>query len=382
EIYHALGFADLWTLLLTLVAIIGNALMFAIGFAVALKPFLGPEMETPKQAHEGPVLLWLGPTTLAVLGAVAALFASTSHLYLSSPMASAVFGRVIEVEISLLPSIGMPLVLSVVTVAIGIVLYRSIDMLRERMAGLLAAIGWGPDRGFDQSVAGIIGLSARAIAVVQNGRMDIYMTATFVVIGVALIAPMVLFDGLPQVPDFPSLRIYEWVVMAIAVIGLAAVIRASDRLTAIVSLGIQGLAVALLFLLFGAPDLAYTQFMVETLSVVILALAMTRLRLAETDRRPAREVLFDLSVALLCGIGLMLALLRVTQTPFDDSLSQFFSEYSRSIAHGRNIVNVILVDFRGLDTLGEIAVVMTAGLAILALIRVRVRRSAPEGKEA
>jgi multicomponent Na+:H+ antiporter subunit A len=83
-----------------------------------------------------------------------------------------------------------------------------------------------------------------------------------------------------------------------------------------------------------------------------------------------------------CGTGFGLFLLRVTQGEFDFTLSDFFARYSYTIAHGRNEVNVILVDFRGLDTLGEIAVVMVAGLAILALIRVRARRgSAVRGEE-
>jgi multicomponent Na+:H+ antiporter subunit A len=137
-----------------------------------------------------------------------------------------------------------------------------------------------------------------------------------------------------------------------------------------VSLGIQGLAVALLFMLFGAPDLSFTQFMIETLSVVILALVMTRLRLFPTDHRPADEKALDITVSAACGLAFGLLLLKVTQLPFDSTLSRFFEAHSLAIAHGRNIVNVIIVDFRGLDTLGEIAVVMIAGLAILALIRV------------
>ena len=79
----------------------------------------------------------------------------------------------------------------------------------------------------------------------------------------------------------------------------------------------------------------------------------------------------DVAVAGTCGAALGLMLLRVTQVPFNSELSDFFTQYSRVLAHGRNIVNVILVDFRGTDTLGEIAVVMIAGLAILALVRVR-----------
>jgi multicomponent Na+:H+ antiporter subunit A len=162
------------------------------------------------------------------------------------------------------------------------------------------------------------------------------------------------------------------------VIGLFAVLRASDRLTAIVSLGIQGFAVAVIFLLFGAADLAFTQFMVETLSVVILALVMTRLRLSPRDHRPPRQFAFDAAISVACGTGFTLLLMKTTQLPFNLELTEFFNTYSKVIAHGANVVNVILVDFRGTDTLGEIAVVMITGLAVLALIRVRLRDPLPD----
>jgi multicomponent Na+:H+ antiporter subunit A len=74
-------------------------------------------------------------------------------------------------------------------------------------------------------------------------------------------------------------------------------------------------------------------------------------------------------VAVACGLGFAILLYGVVQTPFDDRLSEFFLAYAYDIAHGRNVVNVILVDYRALDTLGEIAVVMAAGLAILVLVR-------------
>jgi multicomponent Na+:H+ antiporter subunit A len=373
EIYAALGFAGSWSGALTLVAIAGNALMFAIGFAVALKPFIGPKVETPKHAHEGPLLLWVGPATLAVLGIVTAVFSAWSHHKLTDPMASAVAGASIHAHISLIPHIGLPLLLSAITIAIGVAIYMGLTRMRAQLAALLAAIGWGPDMGFDQAVRGTLRLARAVTAVFQHGHMDRYMTVTFLVIAVTLFLPPAMFGEFPVWPEFPQLQFYEWIVLILAVIGLWSVLAASNRLTAIVSLGIQGFAVALLFVLMGAPDLSFTQFMVETLSVVILALVMTRLRLSPADHRPTVEKTIDALVAGACGIGFGLMLLRVTQGTFDDTLSEFFSEYAYVIAHGRNIVNVILVDFRGLDTLGEIAVVMVAGLAILALIRIRMR---------
>src|SRR5690606_13977854 len=160
--------------------------------------------------------------------------------------------------------------------------------------------------------------------------------------------------------------------------GLVTVLGAKSRVTAIVALGIQGFAVAVIFMLFGAPDLSFTQFMVETLTVIIIALVMTRLHLDQSDRRDLETAIRDGAVALAVGAGITLLLLVVLQSDLDLALSELFRATSTPIAHGRNIVNVILVDYRAIDTLGEISVVMAAGLAILALIRLRARSSGTE----
>jgi multicomponent Na+:H+ antiporter subunit A len=240
------------------------------------------------------------------------------------------------------------------------------------MIALLRLAGPGPDRGFDYFIAGLVRFAHRVTAVVQPGRLEIYITCTFLCVAAILLVPLVVYGELPSVPVWPKdMQIHEWAVFLLAVIGLGSVLVARDRLTAIVSLGIQGFAVALIFLLFGAPDLSFTQFMVETLSVVILTLVMTRLRLSPTDRRPLGQRLFDGTVAIACGLGFALLLMKATQAPFNNALTEFFNTYSKTIAHGANVVNVIIVDFRGTDTLGEIAVVTITGLAILALIRIR-----------
>ncbi|WEZ84014.1 putative monovalent cation/H+ antiporter subunit A [Rhizobium sp. 32-5/1] len=372
EIYYAVGRFDGWSIAFATIAIIGNALMFAVAFAVAFKPFLGPVVKTPKSAHEGPALLWIGPSVLALKGLAIAVLAGLTHQLISTPMASAIAGEMRRVDIALVPHLGVPLALSALTVALGVLAYRFLDRLRDLIAGILADIGWGPDRGFDQAMRGLIGFSHGLTRRLQTGRLDTYMTVTFVAVAVVLLATPLWFGELPRPPVFPNdVPWHELAIMGIAVIGLITVVLAKDRLTAIVSLGIQGFAVAVIFLLYGAPDLAFTQFMVETLVVVILALVMTRLRLSPSDRRPFRQTLPDAAIALVCGLGLCLLLMAVTQAPFDTTLSDFFNLHSKVIAHGANVVNVIIVDFRGTDTLGEIAVVMIAALAILSLVRLR-----------
>ena len=104
---------------------------------------------------------------------------------------------------------------------------------------------------------------------------------------------------------------------------------------------------------------------------------ISRLQLSATDPRPLEDLSRDGLLAVVVGVAATALLLKVIEQPFDARLSEFFAANSLAVAHGRNVVNVILVDFRGLDTLGEIAVVMGAGIAILTLIR-RQNKAQPE----
>ncbi|RWX76054.1 putative monovalent cation/H+ antiporter subunit A [Neorhizobium lilium] len=377
EIYAALAAGNPRAVFFTALAVIGNALMFALAFATGLKPFIGARNRTAAPVHEAPPALLLGPLLLAFLGLACALFPGLSHTYLSSPMASAVAGQAVTIDITAIPHFRTPLALSLLTIALGVLVYWQLDRVRDVTTRALDALGEGPDRGFDHFVSGLVRAAVLVTRVVQPGRLHIYVAVTFVMLALTLLVPLFAFGELPAMPVWPKdMLIEEAAFLVIALIGIFAVLRARNRLTAIVSLGIQGFAVAVIFLLFGAPDLSFTQFMVETLSVVILALVMTKLQLTLSDHRPMREALLDATIATACGLGFTLLLLKALQMPFDRVLTDFFNTYSKAIAHGANVVNVIIVDFRGTDTLGEIAVVMITGLAVLALIRVRAGRRA------
>ena len=133
--------------------------------------------------------------------------------------------------------------------------------------------------------------------------------------------------------------------------------------------------VALIFIMFGAPDVAITQLLVEVLQVVLVAVAM--LKLPSLNHEYVKTVrMWDLLMAAAIGVSTTIVLLSVMDTPFDLRLTEFFEQASAPIAYGRNIVNVILVDFRALDTFGEIAVVVIAALGAFALLR-GTRRPSP-----
>ena len=286
-------------------------------------------------------------------------------------MVNAVAGSEVKLDLHLWHGINPALILSVITVGLGIAVFVFTANLKKFFDKVLNFIGWGPDKGFDQFICCLTWFAALITRFLQTGQMRTYMRVTFFVTALILLVPMFKLNIWPKMPNFPELRLWEMGVFVILVVGIIQVVFARTRLTAIISLGIQGFSVALIFMMFGAPDLSFTQFMVETLSVVIIALVLTRLKLMKQDRRSTASLLFDGVVALSVGVGMGALLMNITQAPIDLRLSEFFSTYSAAIAHGRNIVNVILVDFRAIDTLGEITVVLITGVSALALIRVK-----------
>ncbi|PDT62806.1 Na(+)/H(+) antiporter subunit A, partial [Bradyrhizobium ottawaense] len=177
-----------------------NALMFAVAFAVALKPFLGPRVSTPKHVHEAPLLLWIGPAILALKGLSIALMSGLAHRLISSPMASAIAGEARTVEISLEPHLGLPLMLSALTTALGVAFYVNLARLRAAMTAILADIGWGPDQGFDQFMRGLVRLAVALTRRLQGGRFEVYMTATFALVAVVLLAIPLLYGEFPRAP--------------------------------------------------------------------------------------------------------------------------------------------------------------------------------------
>ena len=396
EMYLALFTLRLDALLVLLVLILGNALLAGVALVVMIKPFLGPLLPTPKPPHEAPIAMLAGPILLggaAILGAFAVDWLGHDIV---APAASTILGEQALSHLGLAIDLRSPIVwLSVLTWGLGVAVYWQAATIRTVLRRGGRAIGWTADMVFDHAMFGLIRFAAAATRFFHHGRLEVYLLVVFAGLALVLLVPVIGLGGLDVLgswaqgnwpanlqPTMPYL--HEWVVLALAVTGLGAVLLAPSRLVAILALGIQGTAVALLYLLFGAPDLAFTQFMVEVLSVVILTLVMTRLRLDERDHRPLGEALRDGAVALACAVGVSLTLLLVLTGTLDPTLSDFFTATSVPLAHGHNIVNVILVDYRGFDTLGEISVLMATGIAILALIRgtakagSNARRPAPQ----
>ena len=369
EMYLAITAGNWQALLTAAVMILGNALLGAAGLAVMIKPFFGTLSSTLHPHESGPSLL-LGPILTAVVGVVLGVLAHQFGDLVLVPMGSVIANAELSNHLTFIPDPANPVFwLSVATWVLGLVAYFALDRLRTVLRRVSTGLGLSFDKGFDAIMFGLIRFAGAFTRKVHHGKLEYYLVVVFGLVAAALLLPLLALNAVPALPPFPDLMFYEWAIIGIAIVGLVSVAAARSRLTAIAALGIQGFSVAVIFILMGAPDLAFTQFMVEVLSVVIIALVMTRLSLDSRDPRFLEDILRDGGLALLCGAGVTILLLAVLANPLDMRLSEFFAATSQPLAHGRNIVNVILVDYRGVDTLGEISVVMTAGLAVLALIR-------------
>lgn len=390
EMYLGLISGD-WTAWLVLAVLVaGNAMLAGVALLVMIRPFLGEAIPTPKTPHEAPIAMLAGPIVLGAGGIVAGVLPEWLGHDVLAPGAAAILGREVESHLTLALDVTSPLLwLSALTWLLGVLVYRQADVIRTLLRRFSNGLGWTADTVFDAVMFGLIRFSGAVTRFLHHGQLEFYLVIVFAAMAAAMFGPMLVWGGFDwMVPvaelgdwsqrlSLPSLSIYEWGIVGLAVLGLIAVLVAPSRLVAILSLGVQGTAVALIFLLFGAPDLAFTQFMVEILSVVILTFVMTRLRLDQRDHRPFEDWARDGTLAAVCGLGVSLLLMLVLTGTLDTRLSDFFTATSVPIAHGHNIVNVILVDYRGFDTLGEIAVVMGAGMAILALLRRQKKPEAP-----
>jgi multicomponent Na+:H+ antiporter subunit A len=179
-------------------------------------------------------------------------------------------------------------------------------------------------------------------------------------------------------PSLGGTSVAAWALAAVvlACYGLAAL--TPSRVVALAAVAGAGVGVAGLFAMVGAPDLAVTQLMVDTLIPVVLLLMAPLLGLrGEGPRQGVGARVVGAGLALALGVTVTVVLLAVIALPLDRTVAQAYSDHAVPWGHGHNVVNVILVEFRALDTLGEITVVVVAALGVWAVLRGRHGRRAP-----
>ncbi|MEW6649406.1 MAG: putative monovalent cation/H+ antiporter subunit A [Chloroflexota bacterium] len=359
---------------LTAGALVGNAILAAVTGLVALKPFFGARGETPRHPHAAPLALDLPPLLLALLGLLAGLLPMILAAPLVQPAAAAVLAQPVEIKLALWHGVNWMLVLSALTVALGAGLYAAWRPVWSLAARLRWLGRFGPAHAYQVGLDGLRQFAAWLTSRLQNGYLRFYlMTIILTTVGLAGLAFFSNTHGFVLRNEWGVVNFYEVVLAGLIALAALIVPRTRSRLAAIAIIGIIGYGLALIYLLYGAPDLAMIQFAIETLTVILFVLVVYRLpKFTRLTSPPAR--LIDFGVALSGGVLMTLLTLLVTARPTAPYISEFFRQNALMLANGRNVVNVILVDFRGLDTFGEITVLALAGIGVYALIRLSIGR--------
>ncbi|WP_197094615.1 hydrogen gas-evolving membrane-bound hydrogenase subunit E [Microvirga massiliensis] len=361
----SLGASASW--LVVGVALLANVVMVVVAGIVTVRCFLGGAAPTPKAPHDPGAAMLAGPVALALLGLTFGIAPWLASGSLVVPAASAIAGHPIEYRLSLWHGFTPMIALSVLTLVLGVLMFRRWDGMRAALAGVVQIDLWGPDRLYDRGMDALQRLARWQTGVIQSGSLRTYAGHTLTVTALAGAAMLFLRDGW-ALPSFSGSLAPDLVLVVLLAASALAVTGARNFVSGIVAAGMVGFAIALVFLFNGAPDLAFTQFSVEALAIVILLAIVGRLPFRERDYRSRDERLRDAAIAIGTGLVATLVLLSVLAQPFDERLSDFFRQASVPQAHGRNLVNVIIVDFRALDTLGEITVLGLAAIAAAAVI--------------
>jgi multicomponent Na+:H+ antiporter subunit A len=391
-IYEATLETDLAAVILTTAAVIANILTIIAAGLVAIRPFWGRQLETPKHPHEAPPGMWLGPATMAGLGLLLGLFSSdlsqTFFLFhfdesIISPAISAILAEPVEIHLHLFAgAFNTVVLLSAVTIAGGFGLYFSRDMLYRRLNPLNIVAKWGPEQWYQWLLDGLMVVARYQTRTLQSGYLRYYLLT--IIATTVLLAGYTLFTQITisaaTIFRPASFTVYELLIYLTILAATVMTMVTTSRLAAVAALGVVGYGVALIFIFFGAPDLAMTQLSIETLSVILLVLVLYKLpRFATFSGAPHK--IRDMIAALISGGLMTLLVLVVTALPAQSRLTPYFAENSLTLAKGHNVVNVILVDFRGFDTMGEITVLGVAAIGVYGLLKLRLEQQRRQAKQ-
>lgn len=367
-----------------ILAWVGSVFTFIYSMILVFKTFTGkhqPE-KLEKKPHEAPLGMLISPIILASLVIIFGFFPNILSERIIAPAVASITpsliqeGHAVETHISFWHGFTPELFMTFGVILFGILLYLLLPKWRKVYSLI-------PDRFTLNSFydGGLIG-SERGAYSFTKGYMTGFIRTYLVYIFSFLIAVLLFtlwFKGAFAIntDDLAPIGVYEVAIALLLVISSVTILFAKSRLTSIISLGAAGYTVSLFFVLFRAPDLALTQLVIETVSVALFLLCFYHL---PPLSRHEERMRFKLGNALIAiGVGLVVTLFAISaySTKLFDSISSYYIENVYEEAGGKNMVNVILVDFRGFDTLFEICVLAIAALGIFSMIKLRLTR----GKE-
>jgi multicomponent Na+:H+ antiporter subunit A len=344
--------------------LIVNAAAVAVAAVAAIRVFWGPANPAFEKVREVPWRMLLPPLLIGFIGLeFEFLPAFADPLLLDAARVIAPGADIGELVAN--HPLGTFVTATGVTVAIGLVLFLFWEQVHRYLSGLARLDRYGPAAMFERLLKGLPRVAAWHTQFLQNGDLTAYMRRTLAVLIMIGIGAWLVGE-----PNWSSIWAVlwtsseqAWALAAAAVLIIAGAVAGPflyDRLSLLMAIGLVGYGSAILFLFAGAPDVAFAQLVVETVLVVVATAVLARYG---KPTRHAEPRLFNGALAIAAGLATFILLAHLFSLPADRSLPEWYAANSLPKGYGRNVVNVILDDFRALDTFGEVAVVAFSALA-------------------
>lgn len=361
-----------------IIAWVASIFTFVYCMIFVFKTFGGkyrPEKLTRK-VHEAPWGMLFSPIILGLLVIFIFFFPNVLGKYILTPALTSILPMMpissYDVKISAWHGINMELVMTIGVIVIGLLLFKTtkrwLQALRNHTQGLTL------NHLYNEGISGMGRLSVSLTNRYMTGSLRHYLIYTFSFFVIVLLGSLLLFHGIQF--DFASnasISIFDAGLVLGMIISALTVLFAGNRIVAIVALGALGYMVSMFFVIFLAPDLALTQMVVETVTTVLFLLCFYHLpKLTKSiERIPFK--LTNLIISIAMGLTVTLLGLSANGHKLFEPITSFF-ENAYELAGAKNIVNAILVDFRGFDTMLEISVLAIAGLGVYILVHQRSKR--------
>lgn len=360
-----------WGVYLTIFAVTTNVLLAGSGFLAGVKPFLGEPIQKPSRLHKPSVFLWLPVVILSLLTLIFGIFPFLADDGILNHAFTSIAVRETELYLKLWHGFNTVLILSILTIIFGLFLFVFNRYLRTPLQNVLKLEPVSP-----QSLTESFGEFFRKFAFNYTRLMHNGYLRNYLIVIILFITGLVGYRLITTVhlqlitEDLSGFSIYELTFFIIILVSIFYTLKTTSRLTAIASLGVIGYCICLIFVFYGAPDLAMTQFAIDTLTVVLFVLVLFKLP-GFLPFRNKKIIFRDAVISLSFGTLIMLITLQSLVYPASKEISRFYAENAYTLAKGKNVVNVILVDFRGFDTLIESVVLSIAALGVYGILKYR-----------
>lgn len=378
-IYEAtLHLSSPWSILLTAAAVITNIFLLCGGFLAGIRPFFGRLPVKFEEVHMPHITLWLPPLILAVLGILFGLFPHLIGNNLMEAVAASISNLKDFPTLKIWHGFNLVLLLSAITLLLGIFLYW-ITVPSEKIGKKFSSFTlFTSESIFKKLWLSFLKFSNQYSLFWHNGYLRSYLFKILLTAACLLSYKLFLIGNLNINWDLISpISLYEIAVSIVLVAAVYLTITTVSRLTAVVATSVLGYCICLLFVFYSAPDLALTQFTIDTLTVVLFVLVLFRLPPFLNFAKNTTKIR-DAILAVWFGTIIAITALHVLHEPSVNDISKYYGDNAYLLAKGKNVVNVILVDFRGMDTMFEIVVLGIAAIGVYSLLKLRLKPSERE----